>query len=56
MSTFGRTLPEQPNAPQLGKHEMFAQQNAQHKISLRSSTASLLLMVLLLLFFIFEGM
>jgi hypothetical protein len=43
-----RTFPEHPRAPQLGKNEMLAQHNAQHKISLRSSTASLLLILKLL--------
>ena len=35
------TFPEHPSAPQLGKQEMLAQHNAQHKINLLSSTASL---------------
>jgi hypothetical protein len=41
-----RTFPEQPKAPQLGKNEILAQHNAQHKINLDSSTASLLPMAM----------
>jgi hypothetical protein len=41
-----RTFPEHPRAPQLGNNEMLAQHTAQHKISLRSSTASLLLILI----------
>jgi hypothetical protein len=39
-ATNVRTFPEQPSAPQVGKHEMLAQHSAQHNINLLSSTAS----------------
>ena len=44
------TFPEHPKAPQLGKHEMLAQQTAQHKINLDSSIASLFPMMIILSF------